>query len=149
MSCILAKCGGKAAGCQLNKACSKTLNCNNACASGDLDCSEQCVTRFGTPQFDDLTVCIQANKCITPYPRIDFIRPQKVSSFGLADFQGTWYTLAGLDKVKLSVLTVGLGLLQPTSHDDLKAGLGKIQSQISHPIPRGPKDHWIRHDRDW
>jgi hypothetical protein len=99
MKCVLFKCGGKATGCKVNASCAKTLSCNEACAVGDLACSERCVSEFGTPQFDELSICIQANNCLTPYPKdIEYQAPVQDSTATLDDFVGDWYTIAGLDR---------------------------------------------------
>jgi hypothetical protein len=94
--CILRHCNVGAVACTLNPNCNKVLACSNSC-NENLDCSERCVTQFGIPQFDALSVCINDNQCITPYPTINFPVPSKRAAFGVVDFAGTWVTLAGLD----------------------------------------------------
>ncbi|KAJ3310587.1 Vitamin D3 receptor [Boothiomyces sp. JEL0838] len=95
--CIGLHCGGQALGCENDPSCKKVLDCSQACQSGNLTCSERCVTEYGTPKFDSLTVCIQNNNCITPYPHKDYPTPTSSYSFTLDQFVGKWYALYGLD----------------------------------------------------
>jgi hypothetical protein len=66
--CILMHCGGKAISCQQTASCNQVLSCSQACPKGDLACSEVCQTRFGTSQFDELSVCLIQHNCMEPYP---------------------------------------------------------------------------------
>ncbi|KAJ3271387.1 hypothetical protein HDV01_006674 [Terramyces sp. JEL0728] len=84
--------------CGLDGSCRKVLTCSQGCKTGDLTCSERCVTEYGTPKFDTLTNCIQANKCITPYPQTTFVQPTNLAAFTLDDFVGHWNVLYGLDQ---------------------------------------------------
>jgi VDE lipocalin domain len=99
MKCVLWKCGGKATGCKVNASCAKTLACIDACAADDFACPTKCVSEFGNTQFDELSVCIQQNNCLTPYPKdIDYKVPIQDSTATLSDFVGDWVTIAGLDR---------------------------------------------------
>ncbi|KAJ3305155.1 hypothetical protein HDV03_001917 [Kappamyces sp. JEL0829] len=130
--CVLLHCGGKAVSCQFNSSCKKTLDCSNGCAKGNLTCAERCVTQYGTAQFDDLTVCIQTNKCITPYPHIDFPVPTKVAtSFALSSFLGKWNVLAGLD--------AGLDCYDKQAMDFTAIGSGALNHDLEITFPEGLK----------
>ncbi|KAJ3271388.1 Vitamin D3 receptor [Terramyces sp. JEL0728] len=95
--CIALHCGIQSLGCEFDSGCKKVLDCSQACPSGNLTCSERCVTEYGTAKFDTLTVCIQNNNCITPYPHKSYTTPSTSFAFTLDQFVGKWYALYGLD----------------------------------------------------
>lgn len=104
--CVAFKCAGSAASCKFSGACSKILDCINACPDvGDdhtnLVCNVDCMTtkdEGATKQLVSLNQCLVNNKCLPIAKKIDAPAPQlDLLPIQLNSLAGTYFVEWGLN----------------------------------------------------